>query len=846
MLALLSGCHKDTFEEFETETTTTTSEDIIVYNSMEGKIAGIVYDENNTPVDNAIIDINGQLTQTDEDGLFYLTDAELDPQGTYIKANKDGYILGSDMIYPSEGINRSYIQMMKLSRDKNFDVTNGGTIQIERGGSIEFEPNAIRSELGSTYTGTVYVTAKRLATDDPHIGDKMPGGLVAEDNAGRTVVLATLGMVAVELRGENDEELNLKAGSKAKIKFPIAAQDQANAPETIPLWHFDEDRGIWIEEGSATRVGNDYIGQVAHFSFWNCDAPFPLINLCMNVYNEDGTPATDVRATVCAGNLGAANSYSCNGVINGKVPKNQLLTLKLYANSSCGEIIYEQEIGPFGSNVKLDPITLSSSNKYTLSGKVICDGVPVVNSMVFITSNSFTDIVQTDEQGYFVYKTCYDGLIKVYGKDIDTNEGSLTQEINFDEANPFALLTFDVCSDCTFEAEIMVEEGLPCDSTSNVMVVVAGTGNYTYNWNTGSNDPNLGAVTSGSYAVTIVEEGTQCKKVLTIDVVKEQIYLDWTYASTSVDCVTGEGGSITLSVSNGVEPYAYEWYDSTGTLISTDKDISNLSEGIYEINITDANGCEISGRVSLESSGLNLQAGQREYRITCNNNIVIIEPEFPDNNYAYTWQSLNGIVQDTNRIITLQEAGEFLLTVTNAEGCTQQFEYYVTDDTTFPQVEYELDCEGYFQFINIFTFATNDYSLEIISSQGQLIPVQGNVVNYNVFDLGFSSFSIHITDNNNGCQNQQTGEIAGGSNELLEIVSTSPPTCEGCDDGFIDAKFKDNSNCQSCKLEIYTNNGDGYVLVTDMNNNKQLTTGTYYVAINDGSGCVSEFQIVAF
>ena len=40
--------------------------------------------------------------------------------------------------------------------------------------------------------------------------------------------------------------------------------------------------------------GNEYSGEVGHFSFWNCDAPFPLVEICGKVITSDGTAPLNV------------------------------------------------------------------------------------------------------------------------------------------------------------------------------------------------------------------------------------------------------------------------------------------------------------------------------------------------------------------------------------------------------------------------------------------------------------------------------------------------------------------------------------------------------------------------
>jgi len=65
--------------------------------------------------------------------------------------------------------------------------------------------------------------------------------------------------------------LQLATGKNATVTFPIATATQSTAPATIPLWFFDETKGMWIEQGSATKTGNTYVGTVSHFTWWNCD-----------------------------------------------------------------------------------------------------------------------------------------------------------------------------------------------------------------------------------------------------------------------------------------------------------------------------------------------------------------------------------------------------------------------------------------------------------------------------------------------------------------------------------------------------------------------------------------------
>jgi len=50
-------------------------------------------------------------------------------------------------------------------------------------------------------------------------------------------------------------------------------------------------------------------------------------------------------------------------------------------------------------------------------------------------------------------------------------------------------------------------------------------------------------------------------------------------------------GSIDITVDGGTGPYLFEWTDENGNVVGTSEDVENLGEGIYSVQITDANEC---------------------------------------------------------------------------------------------------------------------------------------------------------------------------------------------------------------------------------------------------------------
>ncbi len=73
----------------------------------------------------------------------------------------------------------------------------------------------------------------------------------------------------------------------------------ADAPPTMPLWYFDEEAAQWVEEGEANLVGNEYIGEVSHFTAWNVDMPLdPRTFVAGYVLDCNNEPLANIRVSV--------------------------------------------------------------------------------------------------------------------------------------------------------------------------------------------------------------------------------------------------------------------------------------------------------------------------------------------------------------------------------------------------------------------------------------------------------------------------------------------------------------------------------------------------------------------
>jgi uncharacterized repeat protein (TIGR01451 family) len=114
--------------------------------------------------------------------------------------------------------------------------------------------------------------------------------------------------------------------------------------------------------------------------------------------------------------------------------------------------------------------------------------------------------------------------------------------------------------------------------------VSGGTSPYSYLWNTGSTIEDLSGLKGGIYSV-LITDFNGCSIALADTLVSPPALLA-NGVVTNLSCGLPVG-SIDVTVSGGVQPYTYTW--SNG---ATTQDLSGLASGVYDLSITDANGCK--------------------------------------------------------------------------------------------------------------------------------------------------------------------------------------------------------------------------------------------------------------
>lgn len=256
-------------------------------------VTGLITDESGKPVTGAEINVHGEATITNDDGTFLLENIQVPGNRVVIHSKKEGYFSGIRALTPRENSQtETRIVLMTSPVTHTFEASAGSNATLPDGSEVRIPSNGLVTGTGEAYSGPVSMSVRYMDPTAGNFGVLVPGGdMLAQREDNSTSILYSYGILRVQMTDANGDNLQLAPGSTSTLMMNIPAEQLSTAPEEIPLWFFDEERGVWQEDGSARREGNRYIGTVSHFTDWNCDDPKEGATIVGRLIDCNGNPA---------------------------------------------------------------------------------------------------------------------------------------------------------------------------------------------------------------------------------------------------------------------------------------------------------------------------------------------------------------------------------------------------------------------------------------------------------------------------------------------------------------------------------------------------------------------------
>lgn len=355
--------------------------------------------------------------------------------------------------------------------------------------------------------------------------------------------------------------------------------------------------------------------------------------------------------------------------------------------------------------------------------------------------------------------------------------------------------------------------------------VTASGGNtpFTYSWSTTpvQNTDTAFNLPPGTYTVTVTD-ASGCSVVSAPIDIFEPAPVTIQTAFDSVTCAANNDGRAWTLLTGAPGPIAYNWNTTPAQATDT---ATGLAAGIYDVTVTDANGCTYFGSVDVLTKTPMALAGFSD-SVTCGssaNGKAWVEVTNGVAPYGYSWSA--GTPVPTGDTITGVTAGSYTVTVTDAAGCVDSVTISVLLQAN-PNIVIDADSASCALALDGRAWATasggaGGFTYQWSSSPPQFTDTMSGV------RAGF--YSVTATDAA-GCQDT-ANVLIGEPLEILTATTGTDASCNGAVDG---SAFVTVTNPVGGFTAIWS---AGTLTNATGDTVTGLAAGTYYVTVTDGGGC---------
>ena len=516
------------------------------------------------------------------------------------------------------------------------------------------------------------------------------------------------------------------------------------------------------------------------------------------------TSSSIITQVDCNGN----NSGAINVTISGG---SQPYTY-LWSNGSSAEDINSLEAGVYFLTVT-DFLNCSQNFSYTVTEPA--DSLEISGLMspilCFGGSNGALDLVVTGGTTPYNYQW---------------ENGNTNQDLVNVPANVYSVIVTDN-NGCQVIDSFLVAEPLPlslnailtnpsCFAGNNGGIdiqVFGGIEDYQYQWSNGSITEDLISVDANNYTLNVIDiNGCVLDTAFTLN--QPQNALNISLSATNVSCFNGTDGSVDLTVNGGTSPYVISW--SNGAIT---EDLQSIIGGNYLVNVTDDNGCSVSGSINVNTPLQPLSVTGVIQNVSCfngSNGSVNISVNGGTPSYSYLWS--NGI---TNQDLLNVPAGSYSVTITDAEGCTLSESYTITEPASGLALSYDVSN------VNCFGGATGAISINV---NGGVLPYNFLWSNGSTFEdianLTAGNYDVTISDAT-GCSIIENIQVSQPAAPIDLTAVLTNVTCNGLSNGSINITPTGGT-------VNYSFNWSNGAISEDLQN---LVAGNYSLTITDAQSC---------
>jgi len=393
--------------------------------------------------------------------------------------------------------------------------------------------------------------------------------------------------------------------------------------------------------------------------------------------------------------------------------------------------------------------------------------------------------------------------------------------VNIADANKFVLTSTLVQPRCNNSA-----------NGSIALSLTGGVGGYSYQWSNSagytSKSKNISGLVTGSYKVEI-SDGNGCNFDTTYNVSSVN-FLSAKVSKGDIKCFGNSDGLAKLNIVSSIGLFQIAW-TGPNNYTSSSFIISNLSQGVYNVIVTDTANCTVSASVSINMPAqlsITIKSVKDALCYGTANGTVVTEVNGGRKPYTFSWSGPNSYVS-SNQNIYDAPYGLLQVSISDSSGCSANNQAFISEPSQLVASS---------KITDVTCFGLSNGKIEQTVSGGSKpysFSWVSGIKTKDLTKISSGNYTVIISDSN-GCFLSKTYSVSAPQNLELAYVSTNVK-CHTQKNGSF-TLFGSGGTFPW----TYSVNGPSAYSSTSVTN-KNLGAGNYKVKLTDAKGC-KDSQII--